>query len=564
MRLITFLRQAVLIFSLLLFGFVLVQCGNHSDVPVNPVDSTLSVGEQDTLAVLEKAAAPVPKLNYMRLYQGMFKDTFNKKVPSTNRADVSKTFDALIDSGEDLVIYFHGGMIPLKKAYRFPNKSRLHKLFSSAGKYPYYILYGADPKELWANRPTVLAGDDVRDNNEEVYEEDEISELDKALDSSYRDNSYVYLQLRLNRYFNTNSQFHSMSGQPIQDTTNLLEQLKSEVRQQKATYNRLTNKAKPIIPAGDFTKSLLKDSVLKQLAKLDIQKTPFLYDKQAIDNPVSALYDIDKIVVSIEEREKAGRDHGEAMTCTEEAIAHSSKPILVYIKKLLRHGWDMQKFDVLEPFKSDPLKYGGRALLDELVLFQDSMKKVNKVRKIYLVGSSTGAIMICNMLIASAEEKYSSLKYNVIFTVPSCTMSLFAQSINMNGNNIESVNMFSLSDSTDKVSAAWFIQDLYPGSILFMVSSICESKDNKYHDMPLVGLQRFYSADFSKSVVSDEERKAIATVMRKFETTSPQSYQIDWSFEKSLNKELVNKGSNHKRVILNKDVQKSIKYLITH
>jgi hypothetical protein len=551
-------KRMMLLFSILLVLYSSYQCNNVDK------EEALDTGGKDSVTLLEPAHRyDLEKVHYMRLLQGKFLSPPTRKpYPSTDGNDVTHTFDSIIRTDNNIVIYFHGGMIPLKKAYRDPKKIHLHDSLRRGGAFPFYVLYGANPLELWQNRSSMLAGDEESDP--EYYEEG-VSELDAALKESYEYKSYVYLLLQLINQFDPPTPV-PQPYTPIQDTVALLEKLRAAVLRSERSEPGFAPKTKALPELRSLASDIKSDTLFQKMAEADLMKSDG-FSKLKGMQAVNALYPLDSIIYWINQRKLFGRDHGTAMTATEETICRSQGLIFKNIRTLARSGWANQKKDVLLPFSGEANTFGGTALLDELLRVTDSLQRLGKTKKIYLVGSSTGAIMLCNMLIKSAELKYRSLKYHVIFTVPSCSMNLFAEALDRNGNNINSVTIFSLRDTDDRGSSAWFMRSLYPGSILFLVSSVCENDNNTWHDLPLLGLQRFYLHHFyaNNRTLTDTERNNLKKVMQRLAVNADgKSPHIAWSNDRQPNPMLQNTGSNHKGVIRNKDVQHSIVKILTH
>ena len=505
------------------------------------------------------------KLNYMRLLYGRFLDSGTYTVPATTRNDLTQTIDSLNNTGNNLVIYFHGGLIPLKSAYKDPKRTGLDKTFRNAGYFPYYILYGANPYEIWSNRRRGLTKMDEDANFADITT-DPPSPLDSAFDHSYTYKSYVYLLIQLNRKFNPKPGFAKNSYKKIEDTLNLLDILEKEVAQSQATKSSFVPTSPDKRQLAALKKELYNDTTFRALARQDALMDPdFISTKGDPDEFVKWLFNIDDLLPDIKKRFDSGRSHGPIMTITEEAICNSPARFLKKIRALARDGWEQQKKDVDTPFTNDSNLYGGIALLDELLRLDNLQKKKGTLKKIYLIGSSTGAIFLCNFLIRSSEAKYRQLHYNVIFSVPSCTFRLFDSALKKAGENIKSLHLFTLSDSTDQHPVGGLLKKVYPGSVLFLVSGVCEEKENPYHDMPLLGLQKFYINNFANNKsLTKPEASAIKAVMDRLKMVNGKSKYVAWSNEDSPNPYLKNCAKGHKEVIRDKDVQQSIHYILTN
>jgi hypothetical protein len=349
----------------------------------------------------------------------------------------------------------------------------------------------------------------------------------------------------------------------IKDTSDLETILKNELaRQNKMNLSRnkfLDNKKLQ----KEFETAMYNDPYFQDLAMKDLSEEQRISAKNL--NPVNyakLIYDIGKITVSIAKRIIKHRHHDGVMTLTEEIVLNSSNIYLKVIKTIAQQGWGQLKDDVELPFKDNGNKYGGTALLDELVKWDSINRSQGKPKKIYLIGSSTGAVMICNLLKVSDKEKYEHLAFNIIFSVPACSFRLFAEALDKSEKRIQSFHMFALSDRDEKV-AGWPVP--YPGTILYFVSGICEYKDDKFHDEPIVGMQKFYTKDFiDNASLTNQQKKDILRVSRFLDLVNNRSEKVAWSNEECLDPNLKNTAVRHTGVIRNPAVQNSIYYILSH
>ena len=181
------------------------------------------------------------------------------------------------------------------------------------------------------------------------------------------------------------------------------------------------------------------------------------------------------IVIRVIRRFRKGRAHGPYVTLVEEVLRE------LYIDKIGRLGWwDLMKGDTADAFRSGN-EFGGTVFLAEL---KEQLASHTPPPKITLVGHSTGAIYICNLLQAAAQW-LPSLQFDVIFEAPAATHDLLAATVAAHGSRIRNFRQFGMSD--DREAGDQMVPIIYPSSLLYFVSGLLESEP----DEPLVGMARY-------------------------------------------------------------------------
>lgn len=182
-----------------------------------------------------------------------------------------------------------------------------------------------------------------------------------------------------------------------------------------------------------------------------------------------------KIVIRVLRRMRAGRGHGPYVTLVEEVLRE------LYVDKIGRYGWwDRMKGDTADAFKPG-LEHAGTALLTEL---GKQIKPGPTQPRITLVGHSTGAIYICNLLRAAAVH-VPALQFDVIFEAPAVTYAFLAKTIAEHGSRIRNFRQFSMNDTREADDV--LVPVLYVSSLLYFISGLLEHDP----DEPLVGMERY-------------------------------------------------------------------------
>jgi hypothetical protein len=143
-----------------------------------------------------------------------------------------------------------------------------------------------------------------------------------------------------------------------------------------------------------------------------------------------------------------------------------------------------------------------------LIRLQAAVNGGLELRRITLIGHSTGAIYIANWIENSAMYLPAALKQDVVLLAPAITYDLFAKMLSVNSSRVGRFRMFAMRDSLEREDQVWGQDEelqggqdwrrfIYPSSLLYLVSGILESSagnDGSWvdePDMPLVGMERF-------------------------------------------------------------------------
>ena len=214
---------------------------------------------------------------------------------------------------------------------------------------------------------------------------------------------------------------------------------------------------------------------------------------------------IKDILVGILKRYHAGRDHGLYATVVEEIIRSfkvGGSGINEWGKAL---QWNRMKKDTADAFLADATR-AGTAMLARI---NSELDGGRKLKRITLVGHSTGAIYICDWLKAADALLPKEVKFDVVFLAPAVTYQRFGATVKAFDQRIRSFRMFAMQDDLERKDQVWgddltAAQDwrryIYPSSLLYLVSGILENKESANGvsdepDMPIVGMQRYYTGD---------------------------------------------------------------------
>jgi len=190
------------------------------------------------------------------------------------------------------------------------------------------------------------------------------------------------------------------------------------------------------------------------------------------------------------------RDHGLHTTVVEEILRE------LYVDLIGTEVWQFMKQDSADTFVSDPAKQRGGSLL--MSLLADEVRQRHSAGEpapiVSMVGHSAGSIYASNLLTfldterASSPSGWHELPFafgKVIFLAPAVTCQTLARVLALHAAKplFQQFRMYSLTDAIER--GYYEVPVLYPGSLLYIISGLLESEDDKIHDMPIVGMQRY-------------------------------------------------------------------------
>jgi len=190
-------------------------------------------------------------------------------------------------------------------------------------------------------------------------------------------------------------------------------------------------------------------------------------------------------------RFRTGRDHGLYTTVVEELLR------AFYLASVGTAVWEAMKGETADTFLPGEPARGGRTFVDELAA---QMADGNRP-PFSIVAHSLGSVFACRLIddLAACRANPNhplpadfQLK-NLILLAPAVNHSLFDLMLSQHSGLIDNFRMFALTDSQE--AGYWEVPGVYPRSLLYLVSGLleCDSAENSVPDMPLVGMQRYFS-----------------------------------------------------------------------
>jgi len=202
---------------------------------------------------------------------------------------------------------------------------------------------------------------------------------------------------------------------------------------------------------------------------------------KGVFNWVSVAREIAVIVIRVIRRFHEHRDHGMYITISEEILRD------LYVDDGGGILWNQMKKDTADAFvKPDA---GGSVLLQTL---KDMAAETpsRAFSRVTLVGHSTGAVFICNVIDAAVRAAIPG-RFEVIFLAPAVTHRRFASTLAANRASITAFRQFGMHDALEAKDS--IVPIVYPHSLLYFVSGLLEWSDeaDALIDEPLVGMERY-------------------------------------------------------------------------
>lgn len=192
---------------------------------------------------------------------------------------------------------------------------------------------------------------------------------------------------------------------------------------------------------------------------------------------------VTKIVLAVLHRFAQGRAHGAYCTVIEEVLRAA------YLDRVGTVIWNRLKEDAGDAFAIDPMACG-HDLVQELARQAAAGRSF---RRITLIGHSTGAIFICELLDALAAV-LPAQAVDIVFLAPAVTHERFARALDAHRERIANLRVFAMSDALE--SRDRLVPVLYTRSLLYFVSGVLEGRAQgdtwqAEVDAPLVGMARY-------------------------------------------------------------------------
>ena len=406
---------------------------------------------------MSRSSPPLSKTNYIDLLHGQFH--------GTKPENLDKLFKALNQSGlNHLVVHFHGGLVSQKDA--LTEAKNLKDAYVLGGAYPVFFIWNSSL----------------------------LSDLRIAIHKRTKQRLFVHLVQRILGYSVNNSSSRLKKGGMPGTLPELEKWAQKKECEGEFASTPLTTRERALIED-----ELAKDPVLiRDLHRILAEKSglncPFPELRnlliQGHMNGISDARVLARLVIPVidmvRRRFQDHRDHGLYTTVLEEVLVQVVRLDL----DVIIPTWNQMKQDTDSAFIQNPSKYGGWAFLKHLQKWWQP--KLKPGQRITLIGHSAGAIYIGNFL-AAAQQVIPLLKVDVVFLAPACSYAFLNENLQAFKKQVTHLRMFALKGEVER--GYWEVQGIYLGSLLYIISSLCESANKvNEEDVPLLGMQRYYDA----------------------------------------------------------------------
>jgi hypothetical protein len=227
----------------------------------------------------------------------------------------------------------------------------------------------------------------------------------------------------------------------------------------------------------------------------------------------------------------AKRDHGITCTIVEEVLR------ALYLANTGSSIWEEMKRETEDAFGADSTIYGGTAVIEELC----AQLQQKPSTPITLVGHSTGAVYIGNFLrhidIALRAQGDVNTMFDIILMAPASTMDFYTSHY---ASRVRGIRIFQMKDATEQQDHLMsrdvgpadpsILGSVYPRSLLYLVSGICEYFEGQGgdgphtfdgNDMPILGMDRFYT---QSAVFTPGDYPSVGRVVEQFAAAPSSNY----------------------------------------
>lgn len=434
----------------------------------------------------------------------------------TQAADIGSLLAAYgaSDSPAGLVVHFHGGLVSYASGKGIAES--LTPVYKAAGAYPVFFVWEAGPLEAIFNNLGDIG-------QEKIFREF----VRKAIDFALRRlkggvgakgaggetvNSQAVTRA-VDEWFEGRSTavpFEDFTLPGVADRTRtalaamddaMRIEIQAELEMDTRFLREIEAVSNGLLPPGESgsargvgtraaTNTLMDPKALGELVDVPVR------GKRGVISLMKVAAAIAKVVIRVVRRFIAGRDHGLYGTVVEEVLRE------FYVDKLGKCLlWNQMKKDTADAFmeKIEPGKEPGGTMF--LKALADHLAKIGPGGarpRVTLVGHSTGAVYICNLLAAAGRWLPAGFKFDIILLAPAVSFERFSACMAANEKWVGGVRLFGMKDEVELKDAMAqgglgpIARLVYPHSLLYFVSGILEDEEEDKPDHPILGMQRFF------------------------------------------------------------------------
>lgn len=450
------------------------------------------------------------------------------------------------DSPAGLVVHFHGGLVSYASGKGIAEA--LTPVYQAAGAYPLFFVWEAGPLETISN------------NLEDIGQEKIFREfVRKAIDFALRRlKSAVGTKGAGGQAVNSQAVTRAVDewfeggavAVPFEDFTLpatgartraaqvardeiLQEEIQADLESDPRFRSAIEAVSNGLLPPGESTSTrgvgtkaatstLMDPKALGEMVEVTVR------GNRGGISLMKVAVAIAQIVAKVVGRFFAGRDHGLYGTVVEEVLRKC------YIGDLGKGlFWNQMKKDTADAFMENiepGREPGGTMLLKALADHFAKNIPESSLPRVTLVGHSTGAVYICNLLAAAGRWLPAGFKFDIVLLAPAVSFERFSACMAANGKWVGGVRLFGMKDEVERKDAmaqgglGSVARLVYPHSLLYFVSGLLEDEVEDKPDHPILGMQRFYER---KDVFDATDFPEVEQARRFF--ASPPKRCIVWS-----------------------------------
>lgn len=418
-----------------------------------------------------------------------FVDLIDGRFAATSAADLAALF-ADAQNSDHLVVHFHGGLVSREDA--LASGSSLLDTYSGAGAYPVFFLWNSD-------LPSIVKGSWTEIPQEKAFQRlvrrvaqlsvGKLKETDGRRGGAIQPPSMREVPANLDDVAAyVSSLEHTLSRDVGELTPSQQDQVAQDLDQddvlrdvsaaialgEQNAQGRPITASRGAVPNVAPVKSFMSADVREDI-RHDIFSTPGEPAARGIVLLTLARHGA-AILANVVRRFVTHRDHGLYTTIVEEVLRR------VYVDSLGQLAWELMKHDTNDAFGDDATQCGGTAFLQHIAQWYEPGRRVT------LVGHSTGAVYIGNLLTQAHATLSPDITFEVVFLAAACSFEFMHSCLpayqKRVGNRIRSFGL-----AEDREHGYFEVPVLYEGSLLYMVSGLFEMTEV---DKPIVGMQRFF------------------------------------------------------------------------
>ena len=409
---------------------------------------------------------------------------------TTQLGDVARILDAASQStgGGTLAVHFHGGLVKQNKGREIAE--RLASRYAAGDAYPLFFVWESGLFESLINNPKDVLNDKafrafVGKVSKWVLRQLGSEVVTRSAGGASVDETA--LKTSFNQWFDGGA-----SEDPLGEFT-----LTESISTRSAGSMSRTDLEDEIYADidGDFDfqselETMRRDAETTQISDAaydELAGKKGAVATRGVFSWISVAKFVAEVVWEVVQRYRDGRDHGPYCTIIEEVLRAG------YLDNLGAGVWNQMKKDSADSFADHP-EACGTEFIKQLDRLRASGQGFNRI---VLIGHSTGAIMIAELLDA-AQRLAPELRFEVVFLAPAITHEKFQGTVqnHLSGNDprVSAFRSFAMTDDLEAEDS--MIPILYTRSLLYFVSGLLEGEvvDEKWRgevDAPIVGMERY-------------------------------------------------------------------------